>query len=25
MKQHFEKLDEPIKTYSTKGGIKKEY
>jgi hypothetical protein len=25
MKKHFEKLDEPIKTYSTKGGIKKEY
>ena len=25
VKQHFEKLDEPIKTYSTKGGIKKEY
>ena len=25
MKRHFEKRDEPIKTYSTKGGIKKEY
>ena len=25
MKRHFEKIDEPIKTYSTKGGIKKEY
>lgn len=25
MKKHFERIDEPIKTYSTKGGIKKEY
>jgi hypothetical protein len=25
MKKHFDKIKEPIKVYSTKGGIKKEY